>query len=119
MINYWEFEGEVIHIYDSIFDSYNVTLRGNDSDRRIVEFPAFISREMLDKFGLVGKYSRMRVQGHFETAVKTGRNGKEKKKLLRICDKIAFLDNTKQPWYKGHSEDFANGLGYGRGGYSE
>lgn len=114
MINRWEFEGAAVHLYNcAIWNSYSLTLRGVDPSGYTVEVSCLVGRAVLDKLGLVGKYSRMRLEGHFEGLTTIKRSGKEKKKLLRICDRVVALDNTKKPWYVGQLDDYAQGYGYG------
>lgn len=114
MINRWEFEGAAVHLYNCTGrDSYSITLKGLDPSGHIVEMSCLADRHVLDKFGLVGKYSRMRLEGHFEGLTTIKRSGEEKKKLLRICDRVVALDNTKKPWYVGQLDDYAQGYGYG------
>lgn len=113
MINRWEFEGTATHLYNCKGrDSYSVTLKGIDTSGHTVEMACLVSRAVLDKFGLVGKYSRMCLEGHIETYTTIKRSGDEKKKLLHICDRVVALENTKKPWYVGQIDDFAQGYGY-------
>ena len=113
MINKWEFEGTVVHLYNCTGrDDYSVTLKGVDPSGHTVEMACLVGRAVLDRLGLVGKYSRMRLEGHFETYTTIKRSGEEKKKLLKICDRVVAIDNTKKPWYVGQLDDFAQGHGY-------